>query len=110
MKRQIVLSTAAVDVSELPETMPVVDSNGDVVGYAKTAEVYAPPSDDPSDPATKRRVAERLAKGLPPEMPAPAAVYDVTDDTEIGDGVVEGRDVTIKWKAPQEATAMEAVD
>lgn len=65
-----------VDVSKMPETMPVLDSNGDVVGHAKTAEVYAPPSDDPTDPATKRRVAEHLAKGLPPEMPAPAAVYD----------------------------------
>lgn len=65
-----------VDVSKMPETMPVVDSNGDVVGYANTAEVYAPPTDDPADPAAKRRVAERAAKGLPPETPAPVTVYD----------------------------------
>lgn len=33
--------------------------------------------------------------------------FDVTDGTEIGEGVAEGRYVTIRWKAPQEATAIE---
>lgn len=65
-----------IDVDGMPEQLPVLDSEGNIVGYADTEDLYAAPSDDPSSEQAARRLKQRSARNGRPTTSAEVPVYD----------------------------------
>ncbi len=72
-----------VDTSRMPRTLGVVNCNGDVVGYALTAELFAMPSLSPEE----LQAIDMIAPGgfeATGATTGTVVVYDAEDDKPIG--------------------------